>query len=157
MVCSRSTLSWLAAFFNDENVKTYMPKNYLSISHETFQYPNDNTEIFDMFIDPKTVINPCEEFVCKMEKNRSIKKIEFLFAYLPSNPTTITKTNWMVSIGISDEQLASPIDAPTATKLNSRNINFLYTAIGLIFVTFVIALVFIFISFQKIRGSTEND
>ena len=47
LVCSRSTLSWIASLFNEINVKTYMPKNYGTISHETFQYPNDTTEIYE--------------------------------------------------------------------------------------------------------------
>ena len=47
LVCSRSTLSWAAAFFNEINVKTYMPKNYGTLKHETFQYPNNNTEIYE--------------------------------------------------------------------------------------------------------------
>jgi hypothetical protein len=46
LVCSRSTVSWIAALFNEINVKTYMPKNYGTLTHETFQYPNDNTEIY---------------------------------------------------------------------------------------------------------------
>jgi hypothetical protein len=47
LVCSRSTMSWLAAFFSDVNIKTYMPKNYGTLDHETFQYPTDNTEIYE--------------------------------------------------------------------------------------------------------------
>ena len=47
LVCSCSTISWIAALFNDVNVKTYMPKNYRSLPHETFQYPNDNTELYE--------------------------------------------------------------------------------------------------------------
>jgi hypothetical protein len=47
LVCSISTISWVAALFNDVNVKTYMPRNYRSLPHESFQYPNEHTEIYD--------------------------------------------------------------------------------------------------------------
>jgi len=47
LVCSHSTVSWTAALFNEINVKTYMPKNYGTLTHETCQYPNDNTEIYE--------------------------------------------------------------------------------------------------------------
>ena len=47
LVCSKSTLSWVAALFNENNTKVYMPKNYGTIDHETFQYPNNNTEIYE--------------------------------------------------------------------------------------------------------------
>jgi len=52
-------------------------------------------------------------------------------------------------LGITDDQLAGGNDLQTETKLNTKNINFIYTAVGLILVTFVIALVFMFVSFQK--------
>ena len=47
LVCSKSTLSWIAALFNEKNPKVYMPRNYGTLDHETFQYPNDNTEIYE--------------------------------------------------------------------------------------------------------------
>jgi hypothetical protein len=47
LVCSSSTISWVAALFNDVNVKTYMPRNYRSLPHESFQYPNEHTEIYE--------------------------------------------------------------------------------------------------------------
>jgi len=47
LVCSRSTLSWIAALFNTNNITTYMPLNYGTCSHETFQYPNNNTKIYE--------------------------------------------------------------------------------------------------------------
>ena len=47
LVCSKSTLSWVAAIFNDVNIKTYMPKNYGTLDHEIFQFPNSNTEIYE--------------------------------------------------------------------------------------------------------------
>jgi hypothetical protein len=47
LVCSRSTLSWVSALFNEVNVKTFIPKNYGLYSHETFQYPNDTTEVYE--------------------------------------------------------------------------------------------------------------
>lgn len=47
LVCSCSTISWVAALFNDVNVKTYMPRNYRSLAHESFQYPNEQTEIYE--------------------------------------------------------------------------------------------------------------
>ena len=47
LVCSKSTISWLSALFNTVNKKVYMPRNYGTIEHETFQYPNDFTEIYE--------------------------------------------------------------------------------------------------------------
>jgi hypothetical protein len=47
LVCSRSTLSWVAALFNEVNENVYMPINYGTIPHEKFQYPNDNTELYE--------------------------------------------------------------------------------------------------------------
>jgi hypothetical protein len=44
LVCSKSTMTWIAALFNENNAKVYMPINYGTLKHETFQYPNDNTE-----------------------------------------------------------------------------------------------------------------
>jgi len=47
LVCSTSTLSWAAALLSTVNPKVYMPRNNGKESHSTFQYPNDNTEIYD--------------------------------------------------------------------------------------------------------------
>lgn len=47
LICSKSTASWVAALFNETNLKIYMPKNYGNLVHETFQYPNNKTEIYE--------------------------------------------------------------------------------------------------------------
>lgn len=47
LVCSQSTLSWIAAFFNEIHTKIYMPRNPQNCSHQTFQYPSDKTEIYN--------------------------------------------------------------------------------------------------------------
>ena len=47
LVCGTSTLSWAAALLSTVNEKVYMPRNICKESHSTFQYPNDNTEIYD--------------------------------------------------------------------------------------------------------------
>ena len=49
LVCSCSTLSWVASFLSDTVVKVYMP-NYNNpdrIIHETFKNPIDNTILYD--------------------------------------------------------------------------------------------------------------
>lgn len=56
-------------------------------------------------------------------------------------------------LGISDSQLSSQLSEETESKVNSRNINFIYMAVGLIFVSFIIALIFFFISFQRLSGN----
>ncbi len=55
-------------------------------------------------------------------------------------------------LGISDDQLTSPLTPQTQTAINTRNINFIYIAMGLIFTTFVVALIFVFVTVQKLRG-----
>lgn len=52
-------------------------------------------------------------------------------------------------LGISDDDMISPIGKQTQTKINSRNINFIFVAIGLIFISFIVALVFVFIMLNK--------
>jgi len=52
-------------------------------------------------------------------------------------------------LGISDDQLASPLNGETQLKINTRNINYIYILVGLIFITFIVALVFVFLSVQK--------
>ena len=47
LVCSSSTMSWVAAFFSESCEKIYMPRNSQTCSHQTFQYPNDKTEVYD--------------------------------------------------------------------------------------------------------------
>jgi len=54
-------------------------------------------------------------------------------------------------LGISDDDLSTPIGQQGQTKINTRNINFIYIAIGLIFCSFVLAVIFMYISFQKLR------
>lgn len=50
LVCGTSTISWAAALLSTVNPKVYMPRNNGKESHCTFQYPNDNTEIYDYTI-----------------------------------------------------------------------------------------------------------
>lgn len=47
LVCSMSTLSWMAAFWNDTHMRIYMPRNIMGREHCTFQTPSINTTIFD--------------------------------------------------------------------------------------------------------------
>lgn len=47
LVCSRSTLSWIAALFNEQNGEIYMPINNNNTPHESFQYPNNNTKLYE--------------------------------------------------------------------------------------------------------------
>jgi hypothetical protein len=42
LVCSRSTLSWMAAFWNDVHKVIFMPQQKYKCTHETFQYPSQN-------------------------------------------------------------------------------------------------------------------
>ena len=45
LICSKSTLSWCAAFFSDKLNKCYVPDYEIS-SGQTFKYPIDNTELY---------------------------------------------------------------------------------------------------------------
>ena len=45
LICSKSTLSWCAAFFSDKINKCYIPDYEIS-SGQTFKYPIDNTELY---------------------------------------------------------------------------------------------------------------
>jgi hypothetical protein len=45
LICSKSTLSWCAAFFSDKIQKCYLP-NYIETSNSTCKYPIDNTELY---------------------------------------------------------------------------------------------------------------
>lgn len=55
-------------------------------------------------------------------------------------------------LGISDEQLSTPYGPQTQTKINTTNINFIFLAMGMIFLTFIVALIFVFITIQKMSG-----
>jgi uncharacterized protein (DUF2164 family) len=45
LICSKSTLSWCAAFFSDKLNKCYVPDYEISPG-QTFKYPIDNTELY---------------------------------------------------------------------------------------------------------------
>ena len=45
LICSKSTLSWCAAFFSDKIQKCYLP-DYISTANSTCKYPIDNTELY---------------------------------------------------------------------------------------------------------------
>ena len=44
-ICSKSTLSWCAAFFSDKIKKCYLP-DYIETPNSTCKYPIDNTELY---------------------------------------------------------------------------------------------------------------
>ena len=50
LICSMSTLSWIAAFFSKTIEKCYMPKHNTRLTNEfcTCYYPIDNTELYDI-------------------------------------------------------------------------------------------------------------
>jgi len=56
-------------------------------------------------------------------------------------------------LGISDDAVITPISQDTQTKINTRNINFIYVAVGLIFVTFMLAAIFMYVSFKTVNRS----
>lgn len=45
LICSKSTLSWAAAFFSENLKKCYIPE-YESSINSTFKYPTENTEFY---------------------------------------------------------------------------------------------------------------
>ena len=45
LICSKSTLSWCAAFFSDKIQKCYLP-DYIETANSTCKYPIDNTELY---------------------------------------------------------------------------------------------------------------
>jgi hypothetical protein len=45
LICSKSTLSWCAAFFSDKITKCYLP-DYKTTNNSTCKYPIDNTELY---------------------------------------------------------------------------------------------------------------
>lgn len=45
LICSKSTLSWCAAFFSDKIQKCYLP-DYIETPNNTCKYPIDNTELY---------------------------------------------------------------------------------------------------------------
>jgi hypothetical protein len=58
LVCSMSTLSWIAAFWNDTHKQIYMPRNIMGREHCTFQNPSSNTTIFDTtYINETDILN----------------------------------------------------------------------------------------------------
>jgi Ca2+/Na+ antiporter len=52
------------------------------------------------------------------------------------------------TLGISDDSMITP-DTDTDTKKNTRNINYLYIAISLIFMTIIISVLITFLAFQN--------
>ena len=45
LICSKSTLSWCAAFFSNKIIKCYLP-DYEITTNSTCKYPIDNTELY---------------------------------------------------------------------------------------------------------------
>ena len=45
LICSKSTLSWCAAFFSDKIQKCYLP-DYIETANSTCKYPINNTELY---------------------------------------------------------------------------------------------------------------
>ena len=45
LICSKSTLSWCAAFFSNSIKKCYLP-DYNEYSNSTCKFPIDNTELY---------------------------------------------------------------------------------------------------------------
>ena len=45
LICSKSTLSWCAAFFSDKIQKCYLP-DYNETANSSCKYPIDNTELY---------------------------------------------------------------------------------------------------------------
>jgi len=46
LICSKSTLSWAAAFLSDNLLKCYFPDYNIHEAHMTFKYPIDDTEFY---------------------------------------------------------------------------------------------------------------
>jgi len=57
-------------------------------------------------------------------------------------------------LGISDSDLTSTGNPQTQTAINTKNINFIYIAVSLIFVAFLVAVVFAYVSIKKILNNT---
>jgi len=53
-------------------------------------------------------------------------------------------------LGISDDDTAMNNNLPNQTQINTRNINYMYIAMALIFCTFLIAIIMSFVSLKKI-------
>jgi len=56
-------------------------------------------------------------------------------------------------LGIADSDLISPPNQQTQTAVNTKNINYLYIAITLIFVAFLVATVFAYVSVKRILNN----
>lgn len=70
----------------------------------------------------------------------------------PNNSDVINTKTCKAYLGISDDQLLTPNTMETETKMNTRNISFMFIALGLIFVVFVMALIFTYLTVQKISA-----
>lgn len=56
-------------------------------------------------------------------------------------------------LGLSDNELANQLGQGMQTKVNTRNINFIYMAVTLILVSFLLAVIFMYISYQRMVGN----
>lgn len=57
LICSNSTMSWVAALLSISLKKVFVPKNNCKELHNTFQYPIDNTEVYEYDIILKNSLN----------------------------------------------------------------------------------------------------
>lgn len=62
---------------------------------------------------------------------------------------TINKGMCKAYLGLSDDDTANQAPVPTQSQVNKKNINYIYIAVSLIFVVFILALLFTFISVKK--------
>ena len=77
LICSCSTISWLAAFLSETVETVYFPNNNNNQSHETFKQPIDNTILYEIkkcslqelenFLKPQVKKDPYCAINCKKE------------------------------------------------------------------------------------------
>lgn len=66
---------------------------------------------------------------------------------------TINKGMCKAYLGLSDDDTANDVPPQTQTQINRKNINYIYIAVSLIFVVFILALLFTFVSVKKIMNN----
>jgi len=57
LICSNSTMSWVAALLSTSLNKVFVPRNDNTVFHNTFQYPSNNTEVYYYNIIKKEELN----------------------------------------------------------------------------------------------------
>jgi len=66
---------------------------------------------------------------------------------------TINKGMCKAYLGLSDDDTSNDAPVLTQTQINKRNINYIYIAISMVFVIFILALLFTFVSVKKIMNN----